>query len=550
MSIELGRVSPATARRVAWIVVLAGVVFAILVGRAGASTGQVSIQQDDTPMLNNPGPTLTRLRLLGVDQVRIGVRWLTIAPSPGSHRRPSGFHAISPAAYPAANWVALDTLVRDAQQDQIAVNFNVVGGAPLWATGPGAPKDKPHPNWEPSPSEFGSFVRALGTRYSGIYDPVAHANLPGNPADLPAVRFWSIWNEPDYGPSLGPQGAPGHLSIERSPWIYRNLVDAGWTALHATGHAHDTFLFGEVAPRGYNTWGLFSGMKPMRFIRALYCVDSKYRELRGAAAGLRGCPTNAAGSRRFRAMHPALFQASGFSNHPYSRWYPPNVEATPDPDYSVLAEIGVLTRGLDRVQRVYGSHERFPIWNTEYGYITGPPKHPTKKVPYISPAKAAYYINWAEYISWRNPRIESFAQFLLSDPLPALASNAFGGFASGLLTFKGAEKPTYGAFRLPVYLPVTSTRRGRSLEVWGSARPTYFSAFATEPFVSIELQSGSHGSFTTVKSVKITNPQGYFDTRVTFPSSGTVRLTWWYPPTVTDLQAVPVYSRYVKITIH
>lgn len=554
MSIELRRALPLTVRRLAAVAVLAAVLITIPAGRALASTGQEAILQDDTALLTNPTQTLSRLRLLGVAQVRVGVRWLTIAPNAGSHRRPRGFHAISPSAYPAANWTSLDTVVRDAQKDQIAVNFNVVGGAPLWATAPGAPKDKPHPNWEPSPSEFGSFVRALGTRYSGSYNPQTHSNTPGNPNDLPAVRFWSVWNEPDYGPSLGPQGAPGHLSIERSPWIYRNLVDAAWTALHATGHGHDVFLFGELAPRGYNNFGLFSGMKPLRFLRALYCVDSTYRELRGAAAGLRGCPTTAASSRRFRAANPALFQASGFADHPYSRWYPPNVEATPDPDYSSLALLPGLERALDRLQRVYGSRARFPIWNTEYGYITGPPKHSTKRIPYVSPTTAAYFLNWAEYISWRNPRVKSFMQYLLSDPLPAVKSTAYGGFASGLLTFSGAQKPTFGAWRLPLYLPAQSGRSGRSLEVWGCARPARYASMDTggaPQSVSIQFQRGGRGTFTTLKAVSITGSGGYFDTHVLFPASGTVRLSWTYPANDTMLgPGATVYSRYVRVTIH
>ena len=84
------------------------------------------------------------------------------------------------------------------------------------------------------------------------------------------MHFWSIWNEPDYGPSLAPQGLPGNLTVEHSPWMYRDLLDAAWTALHQTNHAYDTVLFGEVAPRGYPNpenprlpFGVFNGMKPL-----------------------------------------------------------------------------------------------------------------------------------------------------------------------------------------------------------------------------------------------------------------------------------------------
>src|SRR5207302_9010755 len=135
-------------------------------------------------------------------------------------------------------------------------------------------------------------------------------------------------------------------------------------------------------------------VKPLPFLPALYGVDSRYRELRGFAASSRGCPTTTSGSRRFRSQHPALFEATGFSDHPYEQGTPPNQPTTSDPsrfrsdpDYADLPELGRLGRTLDRLQRVYGSHTRFPIWSTEYGYRTDPPEHVAHLV---SPATAAY----------------------------------------------------------------------------------------------------------------------------------------------------------------
>jgi hypothetical protein len=58
------------------------------------------------------------------------------------------------------------------------------------------------------------------------------------------------------------------------------------------------------------------------------------------------------------------------------------------------------------MQRVYGSGKRFPIYD-EFGYLTDPPKHSTRRRPALAPSTAAYFLNWAEYISWRNPRIAS-----------------------------------------------------------------------------------------------------------------------------------------------
>ena len=202
---------------------------------------------------------------------------------------------------------------------------------------------------------------------------------------------------------------------------------------------------------------------------------------------------------------------------------------------------------------MYGAHPRFPVWNTEYGYITSPPKHPTKRLPYLKQSTAAVYINWAEYISWKNRRIRSFMQYLLYDGQPATKSDDWGGFASGLENYSRKPKPSYDAFRLPLFLPVTKLRRGRSAEVWGCARAAHsamIDAPADPETVEIQFRPKSGGSFTTLKTVTITDPHGYFDTRMSFPTSGTVRLSWTYPsddPLL--LPGLTVHSRSVSVSV-
>ena len=522
---------------------VAAIVLTAPVTRADAAIGQISIMQDDSRLYRDPAGTLARMRLLGAQTVRVSVPWYYTAPRPFSKRMPSGFNPSDPAAYGAA-WGLWDDIVTDAHQDGITLDFDVMGGAPRWALGPGRPAGHPtqNPNWEPSASAFGAFIHAIGLRYSGHYTP------RGASAPLPRVSFWSIWNEPDYGPSLAPQGVPGHLTVENSPRMYRNLLDAAWSSLQATGHqpATDTILFGELAPRGESFWGLFSGMTPLDFLRNLYCVDSRYHPLRGTAAAIRGCPTTAAGSRRFRAQNPALFEASGISDHPYMRWYPPNHELSPDPvnhlstrDYTSLGDIGNLSGAIDRLVGVYGVRTRLPIYDTEFGYITSPPKHSpdpnvkSTKVYYLSPATAADYMNWAEYLSWRNPRLRTFDQYLLYDPVRPTRANDWGQFASGLLSWTGAQKETYYAFRLPLYLPVTTARRGHALEVWGCVRPAQFGGLDTGSAQSAQIQFAPSGSrnYGMVQTVTIQpGANCYFDVHITFPSSGTVRLAYTYPP--------------------
>lgn len=523
---------------------------------ATASSSQGSIVEANGSLMQDPSATLARLRLLGVQQVRLSLYWSYVAPDAGSRRPPRHFDASDPASYPAGNWAMWDAIIRDAVSDGIAIDLDAQGAAPRWAMGRGEPRGATNLNWEPSPGAYREFVHALGERYSGSYDPALGRLAPGDPDDLPRVSFWEVWNEPDYGPSLSPQGVPRHLTVENSPRMYRNLVDAAWTSLHQTGHGADTFLWGELAPRGKPFWGVFSGMKPLPFLRAMFCVDSNYRPLRGAAAAIRGCPTTPAGTRAFRALNPALFEATGVSDHPYMRWYAPNHEAQPDPDYSTLGEMRNLERALDRLQHVYGSHARLPIWDTEFGYLTDPPKR-HDQYPWVSLGTAAYYMNWAEYISWRDPRIRSFDQYLLYDPEPALPANDWGGFASGLLTYRGAQKPTYDAFRLPLYLPVTTQRRGSSLEVWGCLRPATYALLDTATPQTGEIQFEPAGSraFQTLRIVTLWKATAgcYFEIRVAVPSSGTVRLAWTYPAQDAGLppsvEGFTVYSRWVRVTV-
>jgi hypothetical protein len=374
----------------------------------------------------------------------------------------------------------------------------------------------------------------MGERYSGHYRP------DGASAPLPRIDFWSVWNEPNYGPDLAPQ-AVRRSTVEVSPMVYRGLLDAAWTALASTGHGHDTILFGETAPRGITTGdnpGNFSGMVPLRFVRALYCLDSALRPLRGAAATERGCPATAAGSRRFAAAHPVLFQATGFADHPYPQGrLEPTAVIPGEPDYADLATIGKLERTLDTALETYGVRRMLPIFSTEFGYQTDPPE-----IGLPDPATAARYLNWSEYISWRNPRIRSYDQYLLRD---VQAASATGGFPTGLEFKTGAPKATYDAFRMPIFLPVTRAAKSSDLEVWGCARPAHYAHEQTGRPQTVEIQFAPKGGgpFRTVRTVGLPNGDCYFDVATGFPGSGEVRLAWRYP------SGEVIHSRTADITM-
>jgi hypothetical protein len=508
----------------------------------------VTIFQDDAHMLADPVGTLNVFRSLGVTDVRMFMYWISVAPDPTSRVRPPGFDASDPAAYAASAWAPYDAAVRAAAARGIGVYFLLTGPAPLWATTTAPAGTATHnPNvYEPSAAQFGAFVKAVGTRYDGTYTP------PGSSSPLPKVSFWGVWDEPNYGYQLAPQAIGG---VEVAPKLYRGLLDNAWSALQATGHGDDTILIGETAPRGANVPGVANGMVPLRFLRALYCVSSTYQELRGSTAAARGCPTTAAASRRFRAANPALFRASGFAAHLYTpgQISPPNLQAPAnEPDWAGLSDLPKLERTLDRLNTIYGSATKFPIYNTEFGFQTDPPKSVCGCV-FLSPATAAYYSNWSQYVMWSDPRVRSDAQYLLYDaPVPGHPDES--SFSSGLLFQNGTAKVDYAAFRLPIYLPVTATKPGRSLEVWGDLRPAAFAKHdaGSSQQVSIQFQPGSPGAWSTVRTVTITNPAGYFEVPVTFPRSGSVRLQWTYPSAYAFLPAgtpTTVTSRTQAVTV-
>lgn len=479
-------------------------------------------------LMAQPATTLDTLHALGVQTIRVDIFWSQIAPDPASRRSPA-FDAADPAGYSAAAWAPYDRAFEDAAARGITVDATIRGNAPLWAEEPGDPLQKGEPVgiWKPKPADYGQFVTAVATRYDGHYTPSGAAH------PLPRISIWSFWNEPNYGQDLAPQ-ATDHSQVELSPTLYRGLIDAGYRALRATGHGRDTILFGETAPRGQtvgNVPGNFGLMKPLRFLRALYCVDAEFQRLTGTAARERGCPATAAASNRFVSRNPALFDASGLSAHLYPEGsQPPDLRLADEPDDADFASIPELEETLDRATAAYGIKRRLPIWSTEFGYHTDPPE------PYEpSPALAAAYMNEAEYLSWRNPRIKSYDQYLLADP---------GGssmFATGLEFANGAPKATFAAYRMPLYLPKSREPSAGALEVWGCARPA--DTVKGQQRVAIEFAPGQSTRFGILRSVPLPDPAGYFDVAVTFRRSGHVRLAWTPPDGSTE------FSRTTSVTV-
>lgn len=491
-----------------------------------------SMLQDDPHLVFASTPTVARtldiLKTLGVNQIRATVVWKDIAPDPFSSTAPR-FNATDPAAYSAIGWGRYDRLDALAHARGMTLNLNVTAPAPLWAVARGTPSAHYADHWMPSAGDFGRFVQALGTRYSGHYVP------SGGHTALPRVRFWSIWNEANQPGWLAPQWrstADGPVMV--APALYRAYADAAFAALVHSGHrpSGDTILVGDLAPEG-----CVAGVRciyprpewpipPLPFLRALYCLSPGYRPLSGTAATALGCPA-VSDRRTFVSAHPALFEATGFAHHPYSFFAAPNV-SLPDPAFAPLSNLSRLERALDSVFQAYGVPRRLPIYLTEYGYETNPPN------PYrgVSPQLQADYLQQAEYMAWSDPRVRTLNQFLLYDfppnrSFPKGSPGYWSTFQTGLMYANGVSKPSLAAYRLPVFLPRPVLSRDHRVFVWAMLRDA---PPGSTQQAEIQWRPASPGgAYRTLRVVTVTGPSEVLTATVTVPGPGEIRIRWRSP---------------------
>jgi hypothetical protein len=501
-----------------------------LPAHALASTTEQTSLLDDDQLIYVPTQqmlqTIDTLHSLGVDSVKVSLVWQLIAPKPYSNQRPANFDATNPADYSPGAWSRWDTLVEAANQLGMHVYFLVIGPAPLWAVPAGnqSAGQGPAVGWMPNPSEYQQFVQAAGTRYSGTYP-----DAQGNP--IPRVGQWGIWNEPNERSWMNPwfKPLPHHRQQLLQPSDYRSLVDAGWNGLSASGHGSDTILVGETANRGI--------MSPVPFMRALYCVGSNNRPLRGKSATAFSCPTSGPASG-FVSQHPGLFKTS-YAHHPYGFEAAPN-KRDPDKGFITLYNIPSFERTLNRVRGAYGQRPGggVPLYLTEWGFKTNPPN------PFIrtSLAQQAAWINQGEYMMWREQYVKAYTQFLLVDspPKPQTRKGSalyWSTFQTGLEFQDGTQKPSFAAFQVPIWLP--NARHGRRVTVWGQLRPA---DHTTTQYGLIEFQRKGSTQWKGLAEVQTSSPEGFIYTHVSIPRAGMVRLGW------IDPNGSVYYSRAVRVS--
>jgi hypothetical protein len=364
-------------------------------------------------------PALQEAHSLGADAIRVLVPWNRVAPV----EKPADFRPADPLD-PNYNFDSYDGALRAIARLGMRIVLSPAGPAPEWAS-----KPRTGGLADPDPEQFGEFVSALAKRYGGRF-----RIKPGAPT-LPRADIWAIWNEPNLSIFLQPQMRDGR---PYSPLLYRELYLAAQRAIHdQTPDA--PILIGETAPTG----GL-DGVNPLTFTRQTLCLSGDFEELPR-------CP-----------QPDDDVDAVGWSAHPYPLAGQAPFRPVTNPHFVTMSSLSALELTLDGASGADKLASDFPLYITEFGVQSFPDPNA------VSLQQQAGYIAISEHFAYNDPRVATFAQYLLNDDSPnAIPGELYGGFESGLRFFDGDKKPAYDAFRLPLAVQ----RLGGAVSVWGLVQP-------------------------------------------------------------------------------
>jgi hypothetical protein len=259
------------------------------------------------------------------------------------------------------------------------------------------------------------------------------------------------------------------------------MVRAALPAIRANAAGGARVLIGETAPSGRAG----KSIGPREFMQRFLCLDAAWRPIStGDCAGF------------------GRLDVDGWAHHPYG---PVNV-VPPGRDIVNMLAIHRLGFYLDRAADAGRLPRRLPIYDTEFGLQSNPPD-PTVTT---SLAKQAEQLNEKEELSWRYPRLRSYAQYLLFDDprRPGPPSVAWAGFQTGLRFGQGPPKPAWNAYRLPLVVHAA----GRGVRIWGRVRPG-------EGTRSVQLEALRSGGWQRAGGRVKTDDAGFFTARRRVPTA-------------------------------
>ncbi|MDQ3607425.1 MAG: hypothetical protein M3459_00765 [Actinomycetota bacterium] len=344
---------------------------------------------------------------LGVDVFQTTLSWDQVATE-----RPA--RAIDPTD-PAYRWPAeLDEAVARASNHGIDVSFLVMF-TPKWANGGRTS------NWAPNDAQdYAKFVRAASRRY-------------------PSVDHWMIWGEPSRTGNFRPVPRDSRVGPRR----YAKLLDAAYEQLKREDSDNvviggNTYSSGDVKPTDWLRWmRLPNGLPPRldlyghnpfseRFpdikkdpyregVRDISDVDSFYRQLQRDY----GRSVNEEIHRQLRRDHDRY---DSLKEHPEV--------------YRKHKDLHERNRWIHGLLRKKGPH----LWLSEYTIGSAP----MDTFPFSTTLEGqARWLSAAYKLAQDAKYVETVGWFSLLDA-PATEE---GGSTLGLMTYEGARKPAFSAYR-------------------------------------------------------------------------------------------------------
>jgi hypothetical protein len=330
---------------------------------------------------------LSRIRAAGATVVRIPVEWRYVV----SADPPAGFDASDPASS-AYDFRAVDAAVRETVAAGLTPLL-VVSRAPAFAEAPGRWPYAYPGSWAPNPVAFGEFAAAVARRYGGSFSD------PQQPATtLPRVSLLQAWNEPNLARYLEPQWVAERGRWRAfSPTVYRQLLNAFYAAVKAV-EPSDVVIAAGIAPNGEPTG--VGRMTPVRFLRALLCVEGRASLSLSGRRAPRTCP------------EPPHFDVLAF--HPLS-FASPDLPAASSQDVAI-ADIAKVTALLAAARRAGTALPRThkALWVTELNWESAP-----AAADGVPPRQQALWISRALHRLWVAGVTLADWQFLV-DPYPDL----------------------------------------------------------------------------------------------------------------------------------
>ena len=357
-----------------------------------------------------------RIRDAGASFTRVIIYWSRVAPSV----EPEAWDPEDPSD-PNYDWTRYDTQIEEA----VAAGLNPlvqVYSAPAWAER--CVRDIPG-ICNPDPDDFARFSKAVAERYSGDF------------GDLPRVRYWQPWNEPNLFLFFEPQYKGGK---KVSPDRYRELLNRFANVVKGV-KSNNLVVGGGLAPLERP-----GGLGPLDFARRLLCMKNRNNPVRKP-----GCTDRA----RFDI----------WSNNPYTTGGPTHESAGAD-DVSLgdLSKMSKLLKAARKAGRIVTDSKSVPFWVTEFAWDSKGPDPGGVPMKRLSRWTAeAMYRAWSAGVSkffWFSLR-----DFPRTEGLPYSQTYESGLYFRANTIKNDRPKKTLKAFRFP-QVAFAKPRR-RKVLVWG-----------------------------------------------------------------------------------